>query len=72
MRNDEVRAPYGVEVAQVVPGTLALELEKSGRRTVPVVPALDGEPAPGFVIGRVDGRSRDGGGGGPGEPAEAV
>lgn len=53
LRNDEVRSPYGVEVAQVVPGTLALDLEKSGRRTVPVVPALDGEPAPGFVIGRV-------------------
>jgi YbbR domain-containing protein len=53
LRNDEVRAPYGVDVSQVVPGTLALDLEKSGRRTVPVVPALDGEPAPGFVIGKV-------------------
>lgn len=53
LRNDEVRAPYGVEVSQVVPGTLALDLEKSGRRTVRVVPALDGEPAPGFVIGKV-------------------
>ena len=51
--NDEVRSPYGVEVSQVVPGTLALELERSGRRTVPVVPALDGEPAPGFVTGKV-------------------
>jgi YbbR domain-containing protein len=53
IRTDEVRAPYGVEVAQVVPGTLALDLEKSGRRTVPIVPVLDGEPAPGFVVGRV-------------------
>lgn len=53
IRSDEVRAPYGVEVAQVVPGTLALDLEKSGRRTVPIVPALDGDPAPGFVVGRV-------------------
>jgi YbbR domain-containing protein len=53
LRSDEVRAPYGVDVAQVIPGTLAVDLEKSGRRTVPVVPALDGEPAPGFVIGRV-------------------
>ena len=52
LRNDEVRAPYGVEVAQVVPGTIALEMEKSVRRTVPVVPALDGQPAPGFVLGR--------------------
>lgn len=53
LRSDEVRAPYGVEVAQVVPSTIALDLETSGRRTVPIVPALDGEPAPGFVIGRV-------------------
>ena len=53
LRVDEVRAPYGVEVAQVIPGTLAIDLEKSGRRTVPIVPALDGEPAPGFVIGKV-------------------
>ena len=53
LRNDEVRAPYGVEVAQVVPGTLAIDLEKSGRRTVPVLPAVEGQPAPGFVSGRV-------------------
>ncbi len=53
LRIDEVRAPYGVEVAQVIPGTLALDLEKSGKRTLRIVPALDGEPAPGFVIGRV-------------------
>src|SRR4051812_11912410 len=53
LRNDEVHAPYGVEVAQVVPGTIALEMEKSVRRVVPVVPAIDGQPAPGFVLGRV-------------------
>jgi YbbR domain-containing protein len=49
----EVRAPFGVEVAQVMPATLAIELEKSARRKVPIVPAVDGEPAPGFVVGRV-------------------
>jgi YbbR domain-containing protein len=52
IRADEVRAPFGVEVAQVTPSTLSLELEKSGRRRVPVVPAIDGDPAPGFVVGR--------------------
>jgi YbbR domain-containing protein len=51
--NDDVKAPYGVEVAQVTPGTLALDLERSATRTVPIVPALEGEPAPGFVVGRV-------------------
>jgi YbbR domain-containing protein len=53
IRADEVRAPYGIDVAQVVPATLALELEKSARRQVPVVPAIEGDPAPGFVVGRV-------------------
>jgi len=53
IRNDEVRAPFGVEIAQVVPATLGLELERSTRRTVLVKPALEGEPAAGFVVGRV-------------------
>ncbi|MGH9331920.1 MAG: CdaR family protein [Vicinamibacterales bacterium] len=53
LRSDEVQAPYGVEVAQVVPPTLSLELEKTSSRTVPVVPAVDGDPAPGFVVGRI-------------------
>ncbi|MCA1559207.1 MAG: hypothetical protein LC753_03515 [Acidobacteria bacterium] len=53
LRNDEVRSPYGVEVAQVVPGTLALNLERSGRRVLPVVPPTEGDPAPGFVVGRI-------------------
>jgi YbbR domain-containing protein len=50
---EEVRAPYGVEVAGVIPATVSLELEKMASRVVPVVPVLDGEPAPGFVVGRV-------------------
>jgi len=53
IRADEVRAPFGVEIAQVIPSTLALELEKSARRTVPVLPATDGDPAPGYVVGRI-------------------
>ena len=48
---DQVRSPYGVDVAQVVPGTLGIELEKTAHRTIPVVAQLDGEPDPGFVIG---------------------
>jgi YbbR domain-containing protein len=53
IRPDEVRAPFGVEVSQIIPATLPLELEKSARRRVPIVPATDGQPAPGFVMGRV-------------------
>jgi YbbR domain-containing protein len=51
LRTDQVKVPYGVEVVQVVPGTLSLEVEKSSKRTVPVVPALEGDPAPGFIVG---------------------
>ncbi len=50
---EEIRAPYGVDVVQVIPSTVSLELEKMASRVVPVVPALEGEPAPGFVVGRV-------------------
>jgi YbbR domain-containing protein len=53
LRADEVRAPYGVKVAQIVPSTLALVLERSLTRTVPIVPATDGDPAPGFDTGAI-------------------
>jgi YbbR domain-containing protein len=53
IRSDEVRVPYGVEVAQVVPSTLAIALEKTGRRIVPIRPPIEGDPAPGYVIGRI-------------------
>ena len=52
LRTDEVRRPYGVEVAQITPATISLELERSARRSVPVVPAVEGDPAPGYVLGR--------------------
>ena len=50
---EQVRAPFGVAVAQVAPATIALDLEPSGSRAVPVVPAVEGEPAPGYVVGEV-------------------
>jgi YbbR domain-containing protein len=53
IRNDEVRAPFGVEVEQVTPPTLPLDIEKSARRSVPVAPATEGDPAPGFVVGGI-------------------
>ena len=53
LRTDEVRVPYGVEVAQVMPPALSLSVEKAAVRTIPVVPATDGDPAPGFVVGRI-------------------
>jgi YbbR domain-containing protein len=53
LRTDQVKVPYGVQVAQIAPSTLAVEIEKSSTRTLPVVPALEGDPAPGFVVGRI-------------------
>ena len=53
IRNDEVRSPYGVEVAQVIPGTLGIELEPTARRVVPVIAPTEGDPAPGFVVGPI-------------------
>jgi YbbR domain-containing protein len=53
LRADEVRVPYGIEVAQVMPPSLSLALEKTVTRIVPIVPATDGDPAPGFIVGRM-------------------
>jgi YbbR domain-containing protein len=49
----QVRAPFGVEVVEVVPATVPLRFEKSMTKTVPVVPAVEGEPAPGYTRGAV-------------------
>ena len=50
---ERVQAPFGVEVVQVNPATVALTFEKSSTRKVPIVPAVEGKPAPGFVTGKV-------------------
>lgn len=47
---DDVERPFGVTVAQVQPPTLSLDLEPTATRTVRVSPALDGDPAPGYVV----------------------
>ncbi len=48
---DQVRVPFGVEVVQVSPSAVAMAFERSASRWVPVVPAVDGHPAAGYVIG---------------------
>jgi hypothetical protein len=53
LRTDQVMAPAGVEVEQVFPASLALELERSGMVTVPVVAVIEGEPAAGHTRGAV-------------------
>ncbi len=46
----QVRSPYGVEVVQVTPSTIALAIENSATREVPVAPSVEGAPAPGYVV----------------------
>ena len=50
---EQVRVPYGVQVVQVTPPSIALAFENSLSKSVPVTPSLEGEPAPGFVVGTV-------------------
>jgi YbbR domain-containing protein len=47
---EQVRTPFGVEVAQVNPPTVALRFETSATRAVPVAPAVIGDVAPGYVV----------------------
>jgi len=49
----DVRSPFGVEVVQVNPSSLSVTFEPSGTKVVPIVPAVEGEPADGFVVGTV-------------------
>jgi len=50
---DQVRAPFGVEVAQISPPTVSLAFERSGTKIVPIRPSIDGEPAKGYVVGKI-------------------
>ena len=53
LRASEVRVPFGVEVVQVTPSTVSLEFEFAGQKVVPVSPVIEGDPEPGFVVGRI-------------------
>jgi len=48
-----VHVPFGVEVVQIIPSTIALSFEPSVTREVPVVASTEGEPAPGYILGKV-------------------
>jgi YbbR domain-containing protein len=48
---EQVRAPFGIEIGQVMPSAIAMVFEPSATRMVPVVPSVDGRPAPGFIVG---------------------
>ena len=50
---EQVSAPAGLRIVHVLPATVALTFEPSAAKTVPVVPVVEGEPAQGYVVGRV-------------------
>lgn len=50
---EQVRVPFGVEVIQVVPANIALEFEASVTRRLKVSPSIEGEPAPGYIVGSI-------------------
>jgi len=50
LTQDQVRVPFGVDVVQISPSAVAVVFEESSSRQVQVVPAIDGRPAPGFVV----------------------
>jgi YbbR domain-containing protein len=49
----DVRTPFGVEVVQVSPSNVSIGFEQSESKSVPVVPAVEGEPADGYVVGTI-------------------
>lgn len=49
---EQVRAPFGVEVVQVTPPTVAVAFEKTASRNIPIKPAIEGKPAAGYVVGK--------------------
>ena len=50
---ERVKAPFAVVVTQVTPSSVAIRFEPSATRMVPVVPSVEGEPAPGFIVGKI-------------------
>lgn len=54
LRTDQVTTPFGVEVTQVFPSTVMLTLETTGMKKVKVEPTVEGTPAEGFEIGKIE------------------
>jgi YbbR domain-containing protein len=53
LTSSDVRTPFGVDVVHVSPSNVSIGFEQSASKLVPVVPAVEGEPAEGYVVGTV-------------------
>lgn len=49
----DVRRPFGVDVVQVNPASVAITFEPSSSKLVPIVPSVEGDPAAGFSVGTI-------------------
>lgn len=49
--SNDVRAPFGIDVVQVTPSSVSIRFEPSITKRVLIAPTVEGEPAPGFVVG---------------------
>ncbi len=49
----DVRRPFGVDVVHVNPSNVSMGFEQSESKSVPVVPAVEGDPAEGYVVGTI-------------------
>jgi YbbR domain-containing protein len=50
---ERVKAPFAVAVMQIAPSSVAIRFEPSATRIVPIQPSVEGEPAPGFIVGKI-------------------
>jgi YbbR domain-containing protein len=50
---EQVRTPFGIEVVQVAPASVAFVFEPSAVKRLPINPAVEGDPAPGYITGRI-------------------
>jgi YbbR domain-containing protein len=53
INGSDIRLPSEVEVVGIEPPAITLELERRRTRILPLAPTVEGEPAPGFVLGEV-------------------
>jgi YbbR domain-containing protein len=53
LTGSDVRAPFGIEVVQIVPSNVSIAFEPSATKQVPVVPEVEGDPASGYVVGTI-------------------
>jgi len=53
LTGSEVRAPFGIEVVQLTPSSLAMTFENSATKEVGISPVLEGLPADGFEVRRI-------------------